>query len=357
MVKKLIVYVISVFLTSLTSFITQYIQDIKNNKTAADIFAILTAAILIFVSGFRWYVGTDYANYANAYVRFKEQVWGAIITYNEPGIRVLSLISQYIYDDYASMFFISSIITVGLFVYTMYKYSDSFFISISLYVFGHGWTEAFNGIRQMLASAILFAGHRFILEREFKKYLIIVLLAASFHISALVMIFLYFIPRTKMSLKKVLIILVIVVISISTYEILFDVIDTIMSLFGDSLVMTDYITREINFLRILVMMAPPILYLLIAPRNKFNEKDNFYMNMLFINAAIYMASINSAYLARFALYTIPYVTMGLPIILKYSKKSLGVMAIYIALILYFSFWMFDVSNTESLYNFQWIFGR
>lgn len=353
----MIVYAFTIFLTTITSFITQYIQEAKKNKAGSIFFAIATGFILVFVAGFRWYVGTDYANYANAYESYKAEVWDTIINFEEPGIRIIASLSEYIYDDYATMFLLASLITIGLFVYIIYKYSNSFFVSILLFIFGHGWSESFNGIRQMLASAIIFAGHRFIIEKDFKKYLLIILLASSFHISALPMILLYFIPQTKVTLKKALVLLLVIFVGLNTYEYLFAIINFVTGLFGESLEMTDYLTQEVNILRILVMMAPPALYLLITPKENLSKPDNFYINMLFINAAIYMMSINSAYLARFALYTIPYVTIGLPIILKNSKKSTSIMIMYVALILYLMFWIYDVSTVESLYNFQWIFER
>ena len=39
-----------------------------------------------------------------------------------------------------------------------------------LYIFIGAWHGSFNGMRQYLAAAILFSGHRFIKERKFKEY-------------------------------------------------------------------------------------------------------------------------------------------------------------------------------------------
>ena len=70
-------------------------------------------------------------------------------------------------------------------------------LSIALFVLLGTWQGSFNGVRQYLAAAIIFAGHSLILNRRFKLFLLVVLMAALFHISALVCLAFYFVPLQR----------------------------------------------------------------------------------------------------------------------------------------------------------------
>ena len=251
-----------------------------------------------------------------------------------------------------------SVLTIGLFVWTIYKYSDYYLLSVLLLVFIGAWHGSFNGIRQYLACAILFAGHRYILKRDFWKYFLIVILASTFHISALVMILLYFVPRESITIKQSVILIVVIVLGLTGYEYIFNTIDSFLQASDRSVVaIGDYLLQELSIFRILVMVAPPTLYLFLAPKNVMSDEDHFYVNMLFLNAALYIITARSAYLARFTIYTNIYITLGFPRIFKGTDKKTSAFIIYIAMILFSIYWGYEILLSDNLNNFQWIFER
>lgn len=354
----MIVYMITILSVSITSLFSQYFDREKKTVVLSKIFTILTAIILITVAGLRWRVGTDYWSYARNYTRFVAEVLESIKSFNEPGIKIISFVSSLIYDDYATMFFICSLITVGLTVWTISKYSNSFYLSILMYIFIGSWHGSFNGVRQYLAAAILFAGHRYIIDKKFRSYLFIVLLASSFHISALSMIILYFIPKTRLNFKQIISLILVVVISLFLYNYIFEIINSVFeSNRSNTLVVTEYVTNNVNPLRVLVMIAPLIVYLFITPKNKLNIEDNFYINLLYINAAMYIVTAGSTYLARFNIFTTIFITLAFPRLFKGVDKKTTIFVLYIALLLYSLFWSYEILITENLVNFQWIFER
>jgi len=352
-------YIVTISVIVIISILSSIYKTSKNKKKVPIFGVLIIILILSVVAGLRWGVGTDYSTYRSNYSFYKENIIESFLNFEEPGIRIISYISSVIYDDFATMFLIASIITVGLSVWTIYKYSNYFSISILLYIFVGAWHGSFNGIRQYLACAILFAGHHYIIERKFSKYLIIIIIASLFHISALIMILLYFIPRDTLNYKQLLALFVIVILSLSLYDFIFAIINNVLVSTGSNSIVAigEYLTEELSILRILVMIAPSILYLIITPKSKLNSEDNFYINMLFINAIVYIISMNSAYLARFTIYTNIYVALGFPKIFKGVDKKLSVIIIYIALILYLLFWGYEIMITPNLYNFHWIFER
>lgn len=359
------VYINAIILIIFFSGIIDYSKNYKvtlelaEKKIINKYFFLLIMIILISVAGLRWRVGTDYIAYAMGYKGNIENLVNSIIKFNEPGINIISFISSLIYNDYATMFFISSILTVGLSVWTIYKYSDYFSISILLYIFAGAWHGSFNGVRQYLACAVLFAGHRYIIKKEFMKYLMIVLLASTFHISALAMIVLYFVPIKQLNKKDIIFLIVLIVLGLSTYDLIIEIANNVLISNGRNPMPLDesYLNHQVSILRIGAMVAPSILYVVINHKDKLSLEDNFYINMLFINAAVYIITMNSAYFARFSIYTNIYVALSFPRIFKGVDKKLSILIIYIALILYAVFWGYEIMITPNLRNFQWIFER
>ena len=71
----------------------------------------------------------------------------------------------------------TSVITIGLFVKSLWDYSNHFTFSIFLFIsMGYAFT-AMNIVRQFVAVAILFYGLRYMKQGEFWKYAICVLVA------------------------------------------------------------------------------------------------------------------------------------------------------------------------------------
>ncbi|RAS79921.1 EpsG family protein [Priestia endophytica] len=354
----MIVYLITIVLVFIFGYIANTLSKIKlvNNHYYREynrFFVFLTAACLIFVSGFRWRVGTDYWDYSESYVMYKTTVWNDLFSYNEPGIKLIAWISSYICDDYATMFFITSLITLALFVSTISKYSKMFLISILLFIFIGSWHGSFNGIRQYLACAIIFSGHRYIVNRKFFKYILVVFVAGLCHFSALSMVLLYFVPRKRLNIKHLFIMGIATLAIVYSYGFIFELIES----YKGSFEANQYTQEEVSVFRILTSFAPLFLYLALTEKKKLNNEDFFYINMLFINASVVLATSQSAYLARFVIYTKVFSILGLPRLLNMKDKYLLFLMQMIIIILYSVFWYIEVSKTSNLINFQWIFER
>ena len=70
-------------------------------------------------------------------------------------------------------------------------------LSLFVYIASGIYTVSMNGIRQSLAAAIIFAATKYILDGNFKKFLLVILLASTIHQTALIFIPIYFIVRRK----------------------------------------------------------------------------------------------------------------------------------------------------------------
>ncbi|WP_249594890.1 EpsG family protein [Peribacillus frigoritolerans] len=351
------IYFITILLAYTSAWIAQKVYVNRLNKQEVSInkfFVFLTASILVFVAGTRWGVGTDYWQYALNYNKYIETVGIAILNFDEPGIYLLAKISSLIYDDYTSMFFVSSAITISLIIRTISKYSNMFALSILLFIFMGFWHGSFNGIRQYLACAILFAGHRYIIDRKLIKYIFVVFAASAFHTTALVMFFLYFVPIKKIGIKQIILISIGSIALLYSYNFVFSFIEALRGRPVSSIL---YITNDVTVFRVAVMFAPILVYFFLTSKNKLDNNDMFYINLLFINAALMLGTSGSAYLARLSIYTNIFATLAFPRLLYIQDKYLEFIIRSLIIFLYAIFWYIDVSGSNTLSNFQWIFNR
>ena len=351
------IYYTTIIITFITSYLAQTIR--KKNRIDCDmeynnLFVVLTGCILILVAGFRWNVGTDYWQYSINYKKYISTLWEDVRSFREPGINIIAKVSSLIYDDYSTMFLLASLITVGLIIQTIAKNSNMFSFSVLLYIFVGIWQGSFNGVRQYLACAILFAGHKYIIQREFTKYFIFTLIASMFHQSAIVMILLYFVPVKKIKTKHLIMLMFLSVAILYSYDIIFDVLEKIKETEFRSY---GYMTRNVNIMRVLIAFAPLIVYFFTTNKSQLTNKQFFYINMLFVNAAITAATSSSAYLMRFAIYTNIYLILGIPTLYNFGDRYLRFIMKFITAILFFLFWYIEVKSSPSLNNYMWIFSR
>lgn len=353
-------YFIAIILVFVLSILADKSKEISlsdranSSDFAWKLYVMLACAVLVLFAGLRYRVGNDYGNYIGSFDVTWQEVWQHIITFREPGFEIIAYLSRFIYNDYVSMFFCMSLFTVALNVKTISKYTESAFISFLLYIFIGAWHGSFNGIRQYAAAAIIFAGHRFILHKKFWKYALVVLLASAFHLTALIMLPMYFVLSKKLTVKNIIMLVVIAIAMRYSYEFFFGIMSAIK---GNDQTQYAYMKESVTFFRILVAFAPIALALLVR-KDFFEDKENtFYFTMLLLNATFMFATSGSAYLARVGIYTDIYATLAFPKMLKGMKKSDQMLLMVLILALYFIFWYYEVSKRPALNNFQFIWQR
>lgn len=326
----------------------------KKNLTSYYFFVFVTVAILATVAGLRYGVGSDFGAYYWGYPRWESEFAERWQNWDEPGLSTLAKIVYIFSQDGAAFIFVTAALTVSLFLFTMAKYTDDFFFCVMLYIFTSCWSGCFNGVRQYLAAAILFAGHRLILERKFIKFCIVVFIASSFHVTALIMLPMYFLITQVLDLKKIVFIMVAGVAMIFSYDFLFDLLGFLKDS-EDGGASTTYAQNDIHPLRILIAFAPIVVYLFLLIQKKgFTGKENFYMGFIFVRAALIFGTANSAYLNRAGIYFGAFIPMALSLLVRKFPKNQQFLLKAVILILYFIVWYYiDASKIE----WKWVFNR
>ncbi len=325
----------------------------KANLTSYYFFVIVCVAILALVAGLRHNVGADYGGYYWRYPNWSAELEDRMREWDEPGLAVIARILSYFTDDGAYFILLLSVITISLTVFPMSKHTDDFFMSVMLYIFTGCWDVTFNAVRQCVAAAIIFAGHRLIYERKFIKFCILVFIASSFHMSALIMLPLYFLVTKNLNFQKIAFILVAGVALSFSYDFIFEALGVAK---GDVVGTSQYAQNEINPLRVAIAFAPVVLYLFhYFQKKEFTGEENFYISMLFINASLIFATANSAYLHRVTIFFTPFICIAMVhLTTKFDHKQHFLMKSLI-LILYAIVWYF--SSLSTMGQWQWIFNR
>src|SRR5699024_2701180 len=93
--------------------------------------------------------------------------------------------------NYYFFTFVTSSFILLSFYNFMYKYSSNVIISYTLFILLYFFGTSLNLIRLFLAIAINLFSIKYLTERNFVKFLLIVLLATTFHVTAIVFLILY----------------------------------------------------------------------------------------------------------------------------------------------------------------------
>jgi transmembrane protein EpsG len=131
--------------------------SVKPNKLL--VFCAMISFIL--VSGLRTNIG-DTPFYVHTY-KINDFTWEFIKSQDDIGFGILQMILKRYSDDPQILIFITALITNVLIIIGLYKYSRLLELSIYIYITGGLFLVTMNGIRQCLATAILFTATKYLI--------------------------------------------------------------------------------------------------------------------------------------------------------------------------------------------------
>lgn len=265
------------------------------------------------------------------------------------------LIKSIIGNTHIGYFLIIATIQGVFLIYVYRRYSINYALSVALFVLSTDYVAwMFNGIRQFMAVTIIFGATALMLKKKYVWVIAIILLASTFHQSALLMIPFVFIAQGKAWNQRTLVFIALTVLAVTFVEQFTGFMDTALENTQYANVTEDYIVLEdngTNPLRVLVYSIPAILAFIgrkIVDKSE-NPLINFCTNMSIITAGIYVVSMftSGIYYGRLPILTSLYNYILLPweienIFTKQSRKI-----VYSVLIIcYLGFYYFQM-------HFRW----
>lgn len=147
--------------------------------------------ILFGVSACRLNVGNDYAKYVEFMHLIACDAYDYVPT--EAGFNVLVTVLYELAggENFLLVFAVFAFFTIWLFLKSMYEQSDSFGWSFFLFMTFGFYFSTFNTVRYYLALAMALYSIKYVLKKEWGKFILLVLLGSTFHKSMLVVIPLY----------------------------------------------------------------------------------------------------------------------------------------------------------------------
>lgn len=165
-------------------------QQLTNRVCLLAVFTILFA-----LSACRLNVGNDYAKY----VEFMHLVNCDAYVPTEIGFNLLVKLIYGLsgFENFLLVFAVYAFVTVLLFLLAMYEQSDEFRLSFFLFMMLGYYFQTFSTVRYYLALAIALYSMKFVLRRQWGRFIALVLVGAAFHKSLLVVIPLYFLASLR----------------------------------------------------------------------------------------------------------------------------------------------------------------
>lgn len=350
--------------TSVVSLFGTIVKKISKNKLLNDkcyldnksinlFFAILTFALLVFFVGSRnefndtYYYRDIFQNYITGDLSQIKDLWEED-SKSKYFLIVQSLFKHFVSKEYNVWFFALAIFQIGAVIKLYYKYSVDYFMSAYLFISSVSFVWMMGGIRQFLAVCIVLYGIDYLIERKTIKFLILVLIASLFHISAIIWIPIYFICTSKPWSWKIAVFIIGIVLMLFS-------IDTFTTILDDVLEETDYsgITSNfdsengVNGIRVLVTCVPWILALMCKRQidEDNNQVINICVNLSVVSSAIYLLGMftSGIIVGRLPIYFMLTNYILIPWILnRYFTPSIRMVMKTACIVMYFLYFYYDM---------------
>lgn len=261
-------------------------------KTSVKKIKWINISIIIFLilfAGLRGDFTSDYNNYKKIYIEVSESTWREIFSFHfgqEIGFICLTKILAIVFHSHVIYFTVLSTLTI-LFLYIGLKDSVEhryIWLSLLLFVGIGGYYDSFNVTRQLLSASIVFLGAKFLYNRNLIRYIIVIFFASLFHVTALIMMPLYFLLNIDLNKKNIICMSICMVGIIACLPLLIEIVQTIFPKYAHY----TYGMSGGSWKFIVIPLAVFILVvfnLYVLPHNEFNLKNN--RNRIQINATIY----------------------------------------------------------------------
>ena len=325
---------------------------------------ILVLAIpMIYMAGTRSRTALNFGDtsaYLSSFISAPTSLSELFVSFTEDtkdkGFEVFTTVVKSIIGNREIIYFTLIAAICVLCVLVTYKnYSCNFIISSFLFVASGDYVQwTFNGIRQFIPVAILFACIGLILKKKYVPLIILILILSTIHATALLMLPMIFIVQGKAWNKKTLFFGVIIILSIAFVDQFTDLITNFMENTQYSGEVDQYLSTEgTSIQRVFVYSIPAVLSLVIK---KYIDKAdnpvvNVAANMSLIAALAYVLSgfTSGLFLGRIPIYFSLYNYILLPWIVErvFTKRSSAI--IYAAIIcFYMVFYYYQVHITWGL---------
>lgn len=308
----------------------------RQGLNTLSLLAIFT--ILFLLSALRLEVGNDYGTYVTTIHEI--YVGGYVVT--EPlfngVVKILCELSGG--ENYLLIFAVFAFVTIWIFLKVLYEQTDDFGMAFFLFMTLGIYFRTFNTVRYYFVLAITLYSFRYVLRKEYGKFVLLIALAALLHKSVLVVIPIYFIANLPWK-KWYAAVLTVGAIGMVIFQ---DFIMKIALELYPSYKNTIYLETESGLsgnLMTLVRCGAILIFALLCYKDEWKEKqeNRFYFKLNFLAVLLYLCGSFLPLVGRIGYYLITSHILFVPAVLRSikseKKKKIFTVLVVIAGAIYF----------------------
>lgn len=213
-------------------------RSVRVNTVTRISYLRVTYFIMLVFIGLRGFVYTDFMNYYPFFNHLDISDYidvSALGNMYEPGFVLYSYICKLLFDNYFVWNFISAVIDLSLLYVFIKRYSPYHLLSVAIFIVMGFTALEFNVLRNAKAIFIFLLGLKYLESRNLKKYSLYILVAMTFHLSAIFYWPLYFILHKRWNRSLLLTIFIVGLIVCLTNNLFFVnfILDNVLVGFSD----------------------------------------------------------------------------------------------------------------------------
>lgn len=193
-------YIFTVFIIGFFALFEVLHSNNKNFEKPIKIMYGIVYFILVLQMGTRWETGTDWPPYFNQFADFQHH--NGFVLFNikkyfdnefEWGYNIFAQIIAKLFNSYSFFLFIHALIYY-FFIFKGFKKLSPFFL-ITILLFYSNTLGLLGSNRQLLALSIGLFATKYIFEKKYMIYVLLILFSSLFHTTSLLMLFFVFLNR------------------------------------------------------------------------------------------------------------------------------------------------------------------
>ncbi|NQP34740.1 EpsG family protein [Streptococcus suis] len=336
-----------------------------NSRMTKYIFIFFSFIPLLLLLGFRGIsVGVDTYRYSNVFYRIvtdtlsrSDQDWLG------NGFIILGKIVNFLFgNNFVALNFIVAFFTLFFIYGAILKLSENPSLSLFLFFSFCLFYQSMNQSRQMLSISIIFYSFTYLIDRKIIGYMLLVLLAASIHNSAVIMIPFYFIANLKIN-KKIIAIYIISALLILLFS--NRIIQLIASTsYGVIYSSTDYFQSSSSsffnlFVRIVMLIGILIFYKKLINTS---ERYSLLINLIIWCTLFQIITLQVYIFARITTYFFVAYILLIPAVISlfkfnYKTKFIASLVVILGFSLYHYIYYVNTAVDSGYNNYYSIFER
>jgi hypothetical protein len=332
---SIILYQFIFVIGTLLLVISQSLVPNKRVSALVLFFLIVTISIVVGLRG--EYVGNDTAEYYNIFHRLKYAGPDSYVyVHIDYLFRELNLFVHKIKGGPELVILIGTIIAIVPYYYLFRNYSSNYWISFAAFLSFGSFFFIHSGLRQSIACGIVLLAYKWLQEGRWLLFLIAVLAACGFHLSA-VFALVYFLPKINLNWKLVALIFIpsiIVYIRPQLLHFLFDILFYVVpEKYAKYLLDTEDVTRSGLGIKPFAMYIFGLCFLYAyAKTSSIKDRQIYLLSIMSIAFANFF--VNFSAISRLGLFLNPFLCLAFAIFFSnyiYNRDKILVGYFYFAL--------------------------